>query len=53
MNPAKAPVKLAVKTRPVTPPSSSAWPRFPPEAEWFRNIRNPATKRAYDTARRT
>ena len=50
MNPAKTPVKVSVKTRLLTAAEFQRLAEVPPEAEWFRNIRNSATKRAYENA---
>src|SRR5580704_17354263 len=50
MNSARAPVKLSVKTRLLTAAEFQRLGTVPPEAEWFKNIRNPSTKRAYENA---
>jgi integrase/recombinase XerD len=50
MNPAKTPVKVSVKTRLLTAAEFQRLAEVPPETEWFRNIRNSATKRAYENA---
>jgi len=50
MNPAKTPVKTIVTTRLLTAAEFQRLAEVPPEAEWFGNIRNPATKRAYENA---
>jgi len=50
MNPAKTPVKTTVRTRLLTAAEFQDLAKVPPEAEWFRNIRSPATKRAYENA---
>lgn len=51
MNSAKTPVKAALKTRLLTAAEFQRLGEVPPEAEWFKNIRNPATKRAYEYIR--
>src|SRR5271154_5118563 len=50
MNSAKIPIKVTVKTRLLTAAEFQRLAEVPPEAEWFKNIRNPATKRAYENA---
>src|SRR5580692_10566256 len=50
MNSAKTPVKVTVKTRLLTAAEFQRLAEVPAEAEWFKNIRNPATKRAYEHA---
>jgi integrase/recombinase XerD len=50
MNSAKTPVKVTVKTRLLTAAEFQRLGNVPPEAEWFKNIRNPSTKRAYENA---
>jgi integrase/recombinase XerD len=50
MNSAKIPVKATVKTRMLTAAEFQSLVEVPPETEWFRNIRSPATKRAYENA---
>src|ERR1700730_11453387 len=50
MNSAKTPVKLSVKTRLLTAAEFQRLADVPPEVEWFKNIRNPHTKRAYENA---
>jgi integrase/recombinase XerD len=50
MNSAKTPVKLTVKTRLLTAAEFQRLADVPPEVEWFRNIRNLHTKRAYENA---
>jgi site-specific recombinase XerD len=50
MNSAKTPIKVTVKTRLLTAAEFQDLAKVPPEAEWFRNIRSPATKRAYENA---
>src|SRR5580698_8571243 len=52
MNPARTPAKVTVKTRLLTSAEFQRLAEVPPEAEWFKNIRNPATKRAYENAMR-
>jgi site-specific recombinase XerD len=46
----KTPVKTTVKTRLLTAAEFQRLAQVPPESEWFRNIRSPATKRAYENA---
>jgi integrase/recombinase XerD len=43
-------VKVTPKTRLLTAAEFQRLAEVPPEAEWFKNIRNPATKRAYENA---
>jgi site-specific recombinase XerD len=50
MNPARTPAKVTVKTRLLTAAEFQRLGNVPPEAEWFKNIRNPSTKRAYENA---
>lgn len=50
MNSARTPVKTTVKTRLLTSAEFQRLAEVPPEAEWFQNIRNPSTKRAYENA---
>lgn len=50
MNPAKTPIKLNGKTRFLTSAEFQRLAEVPPEVEWFKNIRNPNTKRAYQNA---
>src|SRR5580700_2643764 len=50
MNSAKTPVKVTVKTRLLTAAEFQHLADVPPEVEWFKNIRNPHTKRAYQHA---
>jgi site-specific recombinase XerD len=50
MNSAKTPVTTSFKTRLLTAVEFQRLAELPPEAEWFRNIRSPATKRAYENA---
>jgi site-specific recombinase XerD len=50
MNPAKTPVKVTVTARLLTAAEFQRLAEVPAEAEWFKNIRNPATKRAYENA---
>jgi integrase/recombinase XerD len=50
MNSAKTPVKVTVKTRLLTAAEFQRLADVPPEVEWFKNIRNPNTKRAYENA---
>src|SRR5271156_3833647 len=50
MNSAKTPVKVTSKTRLLTAAEFQRLADVPPEVEWFKNIRNPNTKRAYENA---
>src|ERR1700676_256832 len=50
MTSAKTPVKVTVKTRLLTAAEFQRLADVPPEVEWFKNIRNPNTKRAYEHA---
>ena len=50
MNSAKTPVQLTSKTRLLTAAEFQRLADVPPEVEWFKNIRNPNTKRAYENA---
>jgi integrase/recombinase XerD len=50
MNSAKTPVKVKVKARLLTAAEFQRLADVPPEVEWFKNIRNPNTKRAYENA---
>ena len=50
MNSAKTPVKATATNRLLTAEEFKRLAEVPPEAEWFKNIRNPATKRAYENA---
>jgi integrase/recombinase XerD len=50
MNPAKTPIKTIGATRLLTAAEFQGLARVPREAEWFKNIRNPSTKRAYENA---
>jgi site-specific recombinase XerD len=45
-----APVKIRVTSRLLTAAEFQALADMPAEAEWFKNIRNPSTKRAYKQA---
>jgi integrase/recombinase XerD len=47
MNSATTPAKVTVKTRLLTAAEFQRLADVPPEIEWFKNIRNPNTKRAY------
>jgi integrase/recombinase XerD len=47
---AKTPAKVTVKTRLLTAAEFPRLANVPPEVEWFKNIRNPSTKRAYENA---
>jgi integrase/recombinase XerD len=50
MNPAKTPVKVTVTTRLLAAAEFQRPSEVPAEVEWFKNIRNPSTKRAYENA---
>lgn len=50
MNPARAPVKSTPKARLLTAAEFQRLADVPPEVEWFKNLRNPHTKRAYQHA---
>jgi site-specific recombinase XerD len=50
MNSAKTPAKLTAKTRLLTSAEFQRLGEVPPEVEWFKNIRNANTKRAYQNA---
>ena len=50
MNRAKTSVKVIGKARLLTAAEFQHLADVPPEVEWFRNIRNPHTKRAYENA---
>jgi hypothetical protein len=50
MNSAKTPAKSTFKTRLLTAAEFQRLAEVPPEAEWFRNIRSSATRRAYENA---
>lgn len=50
MNQARTPVKVTVKTRLLTAAEFQRLADVPPEVEWFKNIRNPHTRRAYENA---
>src|SRR5258708_39445569 len=50
MNSAKTPARAPVKTRLLTSAEFQRLAEVPPEVEWFKNIRNPNTKRAYQNA---
>jgi integrase/recombinase XerD len=50
MNPARTPAKVSIKTRLLTAAEFQRLADVPPEVEWFANIRNPSTKRAYENA---
>jgi integrase/recombinase XerD len=50
MNQARTPSKVTVKTRLLTAAEFQRLAEVPPEVEWFRNIRNRHTKRAYENA---
>jgi integrase len=47
---ARTPAKVAPKTRLLTAAEFQHLADVPPEVEWFANIRNPHTKRAYENA---
>jgi len=50
MNSARIPAKVTVKTRLLTAAEFQQLADVPPEVEWFANIRNPGTRRAYENA---
>ncbi len=50
MNSGRIPAKLTKKTRLLTAAEFKRLADVPPEVEWFKNIRNPHTKRAYRNA---
>ena len=50
MNPARTPVKATPKARLLTAAEFQRLADVPPEVEWFKNIRNRHTKRAYENA---
>ena len=50
MNRPKTPVTLTARTRRLTAIEFQRLGDVPPEAEWFKNIRNSSTKRAYENA---
>jgi hypothetical protein len=50
MTSAKTPIKVTVKTRLLTAAEFQCLADVPPEVEWFANIRNAGTRRAYETA---
>src|SRR5580658_4711471 len=50
MNSAKTPAKVTVKSRLLTSAEFQRLAEVPPEVEWFKNIRNPNTKRSYQNA---
>jgi integrase/recombinase XerD len=50
MNSARTPVKLSTETRLLTAAEFQRLADVPPEVEWFKNIRNANTKRAYENA---
>jgi site-specific recombinase XerD len=50
MNSANTLAKVTVKTRLLTSAEFQRLAEVPPEVEWFKNIRNPNTKRAYENA---
>jgi site-specific recombinase XerD len=50
MNSAKTPVQTTVRARLLTADEFQSLAQVPPEAEWFKNIRNGSTKRAYENA---
>src|SRR5258707_15582318 len=47
---AKTPVTTTVTSRLLTAAEFQRLANVPPEVEWFKNIRNPSTKRAYENA---
>jgi site-specific recombinase XerD len=50
MNSAKTPAKITAKARLLTSAEFQRLAEVPPEVEWFKNIRNANTKRAYQNA---
>jgi integrase/recombinase XerD len=46
----KIPVKTTVKARLLTAAELQRLANAPPEVEWFKNIRNPSTRHAYENA---
>jgi integrase/recombinase XerD len=50
MSSAKTPIKVTVKTRLLTAAEFQRLADVPPEVEWFANIRNASTRRAYEHA---
>lgn len=50
MNRAQTSVQTTIKTRLLTAAEFQHLADVPPEAEWFKNIRNDSTKRAYENA---
>jgi site-specific recombinase XerD len=50
MNPTRAPVKATPKAHLLTAAEFQRLADVPPEVEWFKNLRNPHTKRAYQRA---
>jgi integrase/recombinase XerD len=50
MNSARTPANVTVKTRLLTAAEFQRLADVPPEVEWFKNIRNLNTKRAYENA---
>jgi site-specific recombinase XerD len=50
MNSAKTPAKVTATNRLLTSAEFQRLAEVPPEVEWFKNIRNPHTKRAYQNA---
>jgi site-specific recombinase XerD len=50
MNRTTTPVKATLKTRLLTAAEFQRLADVPPEVEWFKNIRNPSTQRAYENA---
>jgi len=50
MNSARAPTKVTLKTRLLTAAEFQRLAEVPPEVEWFANIRNASTRRAYENA---
>lgn len=50
MAPTRTPIKIRATTRLLTAADFQDLANMPPEAEWFKNIRSPSTKRAYKHA---
>jgi integrase/recombinase XerD len=50
MTSARTPIKVTVRTRLLTAAEFQRLADVPPEVEWFANIRNASTRRAYEHA---
>jgi hypothetical protein len=46
----KTPIKITATTRLLSAPEFQGLAAMPREVEWFKNIRNASTKRAYENA---